>query len=178
MVVPRPVKPIAGVITGEEALFAEVEEALAERLEKPDYVSTILFFNQTRYYEPEMGTGLKRRFYAFPRLIDPGDLAKLKSWSVRLEERWRQGGRRRVNIDPGYLSAAKLLLATTKDNIHRVYLGNEVYAEVTLFFKNGAFHPWPWTYPDYASQEYRRIFEEIREIYREQLKTWRDQRQK
>uniref|UniRef100_A0A7C2E2C8 DUF4416 family protein n=1 Tax=Ammonifex degensii TaxID=42838 RepID=A0A7C2E2C8_9THEO len=166
---PEPVKPVVGVFTREETLFAGAVEALAARLGEPDYISPLLNFDQTAYYTREMGPGLRRRIYAFPRLIDPGDLASLKRWTNQLEDTWRVGGKRQVNIDPGYLSLAKLVLATTKDNVHRIYLGDGIYAEVTLFFRKGRFHPWPWTYPDYASEEYRAIFEHIRELYRKQL---------
>lgn len=167
---PEPVKPVVGVFTAQEELFSEVTGLLAVRLGEPDYATPLMDFNQTAYYTKEMGPGLKRRIYGFPRLIDPGELAALKRWTVELEERWRIGGKRRVNIDPGYVSLAKLVLATTKDNIHRIYLGEGVYAEVTLFFRKGRFHPWPWTYPDYASEEYRAIFEQIRTLYHGQLR--------
>ena len=80
-------------------------------------------------------------------------------------------GKRRINIDPGFLSLGKLILATTKDQCHRVYLGKGIFAEVTLFYKQKTFNPWPWTYPDYQSREYLEIFNSIRGIYQEQIKT-------
>jgi len=165
-----PVKPVVSVFSADEALLAAVAGELARWLGGPDYESPLLSFDQTRYYEREMGPGLKRRFYAFSRLIDAAELVALKRWAIEAEARWRHDGRRRVNIDPGYVSLAKLVLATTKDNVHRIYLGEGIYAEVTLYFCKGRFHPWPWTYPDYASPEYRAIFERIRELYREQLR--------
>lgn len=174
---PEPVKPVFSVFTGQDELFQQVEKALQERLGAIDFTSTPLLFRETRYYEEEMGTGLKRIFYSFSRLIDPSELVSLKLWTIELEATWKTQGKRKVNVDPGYLSLAKLVLATTKDNIHRIYLGSTIYAEVTLFFKRGGFHPWPWTYPDYASVEYRRIFEQIRGIYKKQLATLRQQRQ-
>ena len=161
------VKPVASVFTGEEGLFSEVESVLAKRLGKPDYTSPVLDFNQTAYYAKEMGTGLVRRIYSFPKLIQPNELASLKRWTIGIEDQFRVNGKRRVNIDPGYLSLAKLVLATTKDNIHRICIGEGIYAEVTLFFQKGRFHSWPWTYPDYASEKYRDIFKAIREIFRE-----------
>jgi hypothetical protein len=78
-------------------------------------------------------------------------------------------GRRRVDVDPGYLTRTKLVLATTKDYAHRVYLGRGIYAEVTLSYRQGAFHPWPWTYPDYASPEYAPQLEAMRRLYLRQL---------
>ena len=84
---------------------------------------------------------------------------------------WAVGQRRRVNLDPGYVSLSKMVLATTKDYSHRIYLGQGIYAEVTLHYRHGAFHPWEWTYPDYASQRYLDIFGHIRDIYVAQLRS-------
>ncbi len=164
------VKPVVSVITAATELYEEVEYFLAGRFGAPDYVSPQMSFNQTGYYAKEMGTGLVRRIYACPALMRPDELYTLKLLTVDLETRLRVEGKRRVNIDPGYLSLAKLVLATTKDNVHRICIGEGVYAEVTLYFKKGRFHPWPWTYPDYANDEYRAIFGGIRQIYRRQVR--------
>ena len=59
------------------------------------------------------------------------------------------GGARRVNLDPGYMDAARVVLASTKDHAHRILLGKGIYGEVTLLYRDGAFRPLPWTYPDY-----------------------------
>jgi hypothetical protein len=164
------VKPVVSVITAATELYEEVEYFLAGRFGAPDYVSPQMSFNQTGYYAKEMGTGLVRCIYACPALMRPDELYTLKLLTVDLETRLRVEGKRRVNIDPGYLSLAKLVLATTKDNVHRICIGEGVYAEVTLYFKKGRFHPWPWTYPDYANDEYRAIFGGIRQIYRRQVR--------
>jgi len=163
------VKPVASIFGPDETLFAAAVAEFAGDLNGIDYESPLLVFDKTRYYEREMGPELRRRFYAFSRLIAPEELVALKHRAQAVEAAFRVGGKRRVNIDPGYLSLAKLVLATTKDNVHRIYLGDGVYAEVTLYFRKGHFHPWPWTYPDYASPEYRAIFARIRELYRAQL---------
>ena len=83
-----------------------------------------------------------------------------------------QTWRRRVNLDPGYVDQAKLVLATTKDRQHRLYLGRGIYGEVTLRFTGGRFEPWEWTYPDYRTPEYRVFFETVRRRYRQQLAAW------
>ncbi|RKY37009.1 MAG: DUF4416 domain-containing protein, partial [Candidatus Omnitrophota bacterium] len=86
-----------------------------------------------------------------------------------LEKKFSHQGKRNINIDPGYLNEGKLILASTKDNLQRVYLGKGIYAEVTLYFRKGEYHPFMWTYPDYCSFEYREIFREIRSIFRTQI---------
>ncbi len=101
---------------------------------------------------------------------DPGRLAEIKRLTGLLEAEFAAPGLppRPVNIDPGFVDEARLVLATAKDRGHRLYLGQGVYAEVTLSFSGGQFTPLPWTYPDYASAEYREFFAGVRERLREQ----------
>jgi len=116
-----------------------------------------------------MGAGIKRQFVSFTRLILTEQLPAIKLLTNEIEQDLALNGKRRVNIDPGYLNLAKVVLATTKDYSHRLYLGQGIYGEVTLTYAKGKFNPFPWTYPDYQTQAYRQFFEEIREIYKNQL---------
>ena len=168
---PEPVTPIASVFTSDEGLFEPVRQILSERLGLCIYASSVLLFNHTDYYTTEMGQNLKRRIFAFAELIKPSKLPSLKHWSNSLEQDWAVSSKRRVNIDVGYISLGKLVLATTKNHSHRLYLGEGIYGEVTLRFVRGHFEPWLWTYPDYASPEYRKFFDEIRELHRQKLRS-------
>jgi hypothetical protein len=168
---PELVTPIASVFTSDEKLFEPVKETLSKRLGSCIYESSVLPFNHTDYYTAEMGSDLKRSIFAFNELIVPSKLPALKLWSNSLEQDWAVGSKRQVNIDVGYISLGKLVLASTKDHSHRLYLGEGIYGEVTLRFVGGQFQPWPWTYPDYASLQYRKIFAEIRRLHREKLRT-------
>ncbi len=168
---PEPVTPIASVFTSDEGLFEPVRQTLSERLGSCIYESLVLPFNHTDYYTAEMGQDLKRRIFAFTELIKPSKLPALKHWSNSLEQGWAVSSKRRVNIDVGYISLGKLVLASTKNHSHRLYLGKGIYGEVTLRFARGQFESWPWTYPDYASPEYRKIFDEIRELHRQKLRS-------
>ena len=118
----------------------------------------------------EFGPGLQREFLSFEKLMDPGMLADVKLLTNALEQRWSLAGRRPINLDPGYISPEKLVLATTKNHGHRIYLGRGVYAEVTLAYRNKAYRPWPWTYPDYRSEAYLEIMQAIRRVYMGQLR--------
>ena len=139
-----------------------------------DFVSEPLPFDFTDYYAGEMGKGLRRRIVSFRSLISPEELVDIKFWTNSLEARHlnEQGGRK-VNIDPGYLAAARFVLATGKDYSHRIYLGKAIYGEVTLIFQNGAFTPLPWTYPDYASQPLLGLLTLIRKHYLWQMRNQR-----
>jgi len=167
---PRPVKLVCSVFTADETLLAVARGAMANRFGPIDYQSDVLPFDHTTYYALEFGESLVRQIVAFRDLISPDSLAEVKRATNELETTWVVDGRRRVNLDPGYVSLSKLVLATTKNYSHRIYLGQGIYAEVTLHYEQGAFHPWKWTYPDYASSAYLELFARIRSIYVDQLR--------
>lgn len=164
-----PVKLFVGVLVAEPALLGSVRARLVQELGPTDLASPLLAFDYTRYYEPEMGPNLKRQFWGFARLIAADALPDIKLFTNRVEAEFADEGRRRVNLDPGYLTSAKVVLVTTKDFAHRLYLGKGIYGEVTLMYRRGGFVPLPWTYPDYRSEAYHRFFIELRALYRQQL---------
>ena len=166
---PPPVKLMVSMFTGDKTLLDVARGALANRFGPIDYQSELLPFFHTDYYTREFGPGLVRQIVAFGELVPAPRLAEVKRSTNELELSWAVDGKRRVNLDPGYVSLGKLVLATTKDYSHRIYLGQGIYAEVTLKYEHGRFQPWPWTYPDYASARYLEIFQEIRQMYAEQL---------
>ncbi len=164
-------KLVIGIFGVDFSLVKPAEEKLVKKFKRIDYESHILSFDITDYYQAEMGSNLKRKFYAFERLISPNLLPRIKIFTNRLEKKLaKRNGQRQFNIDPGYLTLSKFVLATTKDYSHRLYLNKGIYAEVTLKFKDETFQPWEWTYPDYRQKEYLEIFNKIRKIYKEQLK--------
>lgn len=169
----KPVKLIIGMISNEPDLIMKVEKTLEWKFGTIDFRTALLDFAYTDYYAPEMGPGLKRQFVSFRKPINPELLPKIKHYTNKLEltlRRDRSRPSRRVNIDPGYITDAKLILATTKDNAHRVYIGSGIFAEITLRYTEKSFQPWEWTYRDYQTKEYVDIFNEIRKIYLQQMK--------
>jgi hypothetical protein len=168
---PVPEKLISGFIYKDAADYEKVRKEMTAKLGAIDLESKELEFNYTEYYSAEMGEGLKRRFISFKKLIDPSALAGVKVFTDKIEKKHLYPGtkNRKVNIDPGLICHAKLVLATTKNFSHRIYIGKGIYAEVTLMYKAGRFKTLEWTYPDYASPEYQLVLNEIREIYRKQI---------
>lgn len=142
-----------------------------------DAESEVYPFDYTDYYREEMGYGLQKLFISFKSLIPMDSLPQVKLFTNRLEEELgcREGDRlyRRVNIDPGYLTGAKLVLASTKDYAHRIYLGQGIFAEVTLHYRKGGFEHLDWTYPDYRTELAKRFFKRVRERYLQQLRSTR-----
>ena len=171
--IPQLVKAVIGVLTPEPCLLPAVYAQLTERLGPIDFASELLPFTSTSYYESEMGPGIQRQFISFQRLINADTLAAMKLFTNKVEQvfavKKSEGAARRVNLDAGYLCMAKLVLATTKDNAHRIYLRDGIYAEITLRFYRKTFQPWEWSYPDYRLPTYIAIFNQIRKIYRKQL---------
>ncbi|MBD3182750.1 DUF4416 family protein [Candidatus Poribacteria bacterium] len=167
-----PVKFITGMISVDKSLFELLQEILSHKFGGIDFQSEVIKFDFTDYYYEEMGSELLRKFISFERLIMPEELVEIKHYTNDIEKGYLQpdSERRRINLDPGYVSAAKLILASTKDHIHRIYLNNGIYAETTLRRENKSFRPWQWTYPDYRSEKYIEIFNKIRRIYMKQLK--------
>jgi hypothetical protein len=109
-------------------------------------------FSWSDYYEPEMGPGLLKGYFCFARTIERGELPGIKLWTNDIEASCSRSGKRSVNIDPGYLARDKLVLATTKDFFHRLYLGQGIYGEVTLHLRDGVYRFFSWTYPDYREK--------------------------
>jgi len=183
------VKLIIGFIFKEEGILSKAESILKRLFGKIDFESQTLAFTHTNYYEAEFGKNLKRKFISFQNLIPPQNLPKIKITTNTIEKKLSKKGLRSINIDPGYLDMAKLILASTKDYKHRIYLDKGIYAETTLFYQNKSFAPleipkhsegktrfltgftsWEWTYPDYKTADYIRVFNQIREIYAKQRK--------
>ncbi len=119
-----------------------------------------------------MGKGLKRQFLGFSRLIGQDDLAEIKCFTNKLEKKFSlfpDRPSRQINLDPGYLSPAKLVLATIKDYNHRIYIGKNIYAEITLHFQGSSFKAWEWTYPDYKTKECIEFFNKVRKGHLKQI---------
>jgi len=167
---PVRVKLIVPMFTADQSLIEGIESRLEEEFGPIDFRSQVLSFDHTSYYAAEFGQPLLRKFVSFARLIDPGNLAEIKTRTNSLEADLAQNGHRLINLDPGYVSLGKVVLASTKNHRHRVYLDRGIYAEVTLFYQNGGYRAWEWTYPDYRTPAYAQILSEIRRIYVVQLR--------
>lgn len=172
---PLPAKLICGLLGADEDLLHRARQMLVRRFGPVEFESAIWLFSQTSYYETEMGPGLKRQFVAFERLIPPDSLARIKRETNEIESQIAEecvalGIARPVNLDPGTIDLARLVLATTKDRSHRIYLDQGVYAEVTLHWSEGAWRVWPWTYPDYHDPAYHEFFTRVRTRLSEQLR--------
>jgi hypothetical protein len=133
-------------------------------------ISAWFTFDFTTYYKKEMGAPLSRRMVVFKPLIAQTQLAAIKQTTNAVEKKYQRQGRRRVNIDPGYLLPERFVLATGKNFTHRVYIGQGIYADLTLIYQKGAFRALPWTYPDYADRRLIDFLSLVRNKYMLDLK--------
>jgi len=176
--IPEPVKLFASVLASKAAQLADTIRELAMRHGPPDYVSEVLPFSYTSYYAAEMGQSLVRRFITFDGLIRPEELPAVKLETNVLEERLSEGGARRVNIDPGYVAKQHFILATGKGFAHRPYIGQGIYADLTLVFRQETYRPLEWTYPDYRAERTIGMLNGLRRRYMIQLKQNKGERLK
>ena len=168
---PDPAKLIIGCILNDKAMIEPVCERLELAFGGLDLVSPWFDFDFTHYYETEMGAGLFRKVFVFKDLIPQADLARIKLETNAMEQDFTFGGNRRVNLDPGYLLASRLVLATGKEYSHRIYIGQGIYADLTLMYSKGkGFTTLDWTYPDYASESMTLFLEKARDKYLLDLK--------
>jgi hypothetical protein len=146
-------KLFCGILNAAESVKEKAFAELEKKFGKIDFASEVIDFEDfTSYYNPEMGAGIKRFWISFEELISEADLAGIKVFTNSVEEAFSVDKKRRINIDPGYVSAANVILASTKNYSHRIYIGRGIYAEVTTIYKKESFVKLPWSYPDYMSK--------------------------
>ncbi len=136
--------------------------------------SQVFAFGETDYYQASMGAELAKVFFVFERLYDPAEMVETKLqtnlWEQQFAERAQREEPRPLNLDPGYLTNAKLILASTKDYAHRIYLSRGIYAEVTLHYQERGWRDHRWTFPDYRRADYQEFFTLARNYLRARQK--------
>jgi Domain of unknown function (DUF4416) len=171
---PKPAKYFVALLSSDHALLNAVEPDLSAILGEIDGRSETLPWTVSKFYEKEMGAELSRRFLSFSLLLNPGHLPDIKLQTQRIEDKYRKNAERvagrRINVDPGYVEAGKVVLASTKNAGHRIYLASGIYGEITLLYYDGAFHQCTNTYPDYAWPATLGFLTSLRSVYLAQLR--------
>ena len=166
-------KLIIGFIYNTEENYEKALKIMKEKFGEVDFETEEFSFTEefSSYYDEELGGEAKRRILSFERLVNPEDQADIKTFTNSVEAEFSIDGNRKVNLDPGFLSHGRLLLATTKKTGFRIPLKDGIYTELTLFYARGAWQKLPWTYRDYQSERVQAFLTTVRRRYLEQRKT-------
>ncbi|HDN60035.1 MAG: DUF4416 family protein [Candidatus Marinimicrobia bacterium] len=168
--IPRDIKLFVGCLyTSKENLASAIKE-LEKYFGIVDLESEDFPFDVTNYYEKEMGKSIKRKFFSFSKLFNPIYLLDAKLITNEVEKTFSIEGKRSVNLDVGYMDFDKVVLASAKYCIHKIYIGRGIYADMTLHYEKGQYYPYPWAFPDFKLDRYYRFFLKMREIYKKQMK--------
>ncbi|HOO89076.1 MAG TPA: DUF4416 family protein [Synergistales bacterium] len=162
----RSAKPIVGILTSRTDLLRDFLGMLSDFFGREDIVGDWLAFDHTRYYEEEMGSGLLRTFVSFERHTAGEDAAQFKKWTRIVEDDFRRGGKRTVNLDAGTLDANKVVLVSGKHGGHKIALAPGVWADIMLWYNRG----WvalPWAFPDFRDGKLFPLFTEMRKRYKD-----------
>jgi hypothetical protein len=155
---PAKVKLVVGLLGADPEILKKAREILTSRFGPEEEVLAPIAFTWTRYYADELGDSPWRSFVSYETLIPREELVDIKRYTNDLETELSPEVARRINLDPGYMTLGQFFLATTKDQRHRVYIRDGIFVEPTLYFQDGNFFPFEWTYRDYRSEEYRMYF--------------------
>jgi hypothetical protein len=166
-------KLIMGIIFPSDELYEKIIEILTEKFGEIDFMTEEFSFSEefSNYYDEEIGGEARRRILSFERLVDPSEQAEIKTYTNAVEAEFSINGNRMINLDPGFLSHGRLMLATTKKTGFRIPLCDGIYTELTLYYARGAWQKLPWTYRDYQSERVQSFLITVRKKYLEQRKS-------
>lgn len=165
-------KLIIGIIYPTNELYEKIIELLTEKFGAIDFMTEEFSFSEefSNYYDEEIGGEARRKILSFENLVDPAEQASIKIYTNEVEAEFSQDGKRKINLDPGFISHGRLMLATTKKTGFRVPLSDGIYTELTLFYARGGWQKFPWTYRDYQSKRVQDFLNVVRKKYLEQRK--------
>ena len=170
--IPKPVKLICAVTLSEEIDYLEINSILEKNFGKIDLQSEIFNFIHTHYYEKEMGKELKKYYMSFAELISAEKTPEIKIKTNKIEKGFSNNNKRKINLDPGYIEKPKLILLSTKDFSHRIYLGSGIFGDLQYRMVGGQYQFNEWTYPDYKEEKVRHFFRRVRDRYCREVDKW------
>lgn len=165
-------KLIIGVIYNDMEVYEKAMEMLKDAFGEVDYESERFSFSKefSDYYDGELGGEGMRVILSFRKTVDPSRQAEIKIATNEMERILSVDGNRKINLDPGFISSGRLMLATTKKIGFRIPLEDGIYTELTLFWAKGGWHKLPWTYRDYQSERVQKFLTKVRKAYLDERK--------
>lgn len=166
---PEEVALFVATLYSKAEYFKKAFKILIEEFGNALFISQPYNWDYSKYYDKELGSPVLRQFIFFERFIHPGLLPDIKIKTNDIEDSLSIEGKRQINLDPGYMTLSKIVLASTKNYAHRLYLGKGIYGEVTLVFKDKTYMPHIFTYRDYQDKICLDIFMKVREIIKDKM---------
>ena len=163
------VKLFYAILFNDTDILEKAKELLIKKWEAIDFVSKPFPFDGTSYYEEEMGKDLSRIFVSFDELQAPSILPESKNVATEIENVFAIDGKRKINLDPGYLDYAKLVLVSGKYAPHKLWIADGMYADFTLIYSKGKYQKFNWTFPDFAKGIYDSSLLKIRDLYKKKV---------
>lgn len=160
---PSPVKLFLAIMHVSESSLQQSLKRCTEKFGTIEHsLGPVDFTSFTHYYNKEMGSTIFKSYMIFQQLIDRSEISSIKNFTNEIEKEFMCNNKRVVNLDPGYITVDKFVLASTKDFYHRIYLDQGIYAEVTLHFRRGRFRYFSWTYSDYKEEYIQMLLQQGR----------------
>lgn len=165
-------KLIIGIIYPTDELYGKIINILTEKFGAIDFMTEEFSFSEefSSYYDEEIGGEARRKILSFEKLVNPAEQASIKIYTNAMEAEFSKDGKRKINLDPGFISHGRLMLATTKKTGFRIPISDGIYTELTLFYARGGWQKLPWTYRDYQSKRVQDFLTVVRKKYLEQRK--------
>ena len=157
-----------GLISNKENLFNEIKEELKNLYGEIIHETKIFSWNFTDYYEKELGKDLKKQFLFFKKPINQEEIVKIKLETNKLEDKYSKNKKRSINIDPGYLTEIKAVLASAKNKSYKIYIKNGIYGDPVLRYVNNSYQAFEHSFKDFKTKEYIEIFNEARKLLHQQ----------
>ena len=161
-------KLIIGAIYADQQWLMKAKSAMQRQSWEIQYQSKEFPFEQTDYYSTEMGEGLKRCFLSIKGLQSLELSSEWKSETKKIEQKLSNRGKRRINLDPGYLDLSRVVLLSGKEGSHKIYLRNGVWADLVLLKDKGGYRNFPWTFPDIRTGRYDGFFLQLRAEFKKE----------
>lgn len=160
-------KPIVAVLASDVDLLNDAIAQLEKHFGPCDFKGGWHLFTHSNYYEGEMGKDLNRCILSFEKLVPAHEANAFKAWTSKVEEGFSSEGRRKVNIDPGYVDNLKMVLVSGKCGGHKICTAPGVFVDYLLWYNKG-WQPFPWSFPDFREGTYDDELASIRKIFKEQ----------
>ncbi|HLD02935.1 MAG TPA: DUF4416 family protein [Candidatus Nanoarchaeia archaeon] len=145
--------------SSDEMLYKSIAE-LKKTFGEVDFETKEYDFGKfTKYYEREMGKNLRKKFVFFKEFSNI-NMADAKKMTMGIEKRFSVDGKRKVNIDPGYLNENEMGMPTTKYLKFKTLLKEGIYNQIIYRFDDGIKEA-EGAFPDFRSDEVKSIFAKV-----------------